>query len=63
MMCAECDKLDRLFIKPLSSRSMHFLHGTLTPELELRFDEEENATRNAIFDHRIKDHKVGDRYE
>ena len=57
MICVECDELDRKFIEPGAARLMHVLRHTLTPDLEKRFDREESSARNAIFDHRYKDHK------
>jgi hypothetical protein len=63
MICAKCDELDRRFIEPGANRTLHCFHGTLTPELEERFEAEERARRNAIFEHRYKDHDLGDKYE
>jgi hypothetical protein len=63
MICAECDTREERYIGPRTEMSLHFYKGTLTDALKEQLGREEGAAREAIFDHRAKDHKVGEKYE
>jgi len=63
MICAECDKLDRMFIRPRTERAQRRVRGKLTPEIEARLDSEEEAARTAIQEHKASDHQPGDVYQ
>jgi hypothetical protein len=63
MICAECDRLDKVYIRPRTERTQRRMRGTLTPEIETRLESEEGMARAAIQNHRANDHQPGDTYE
>ncbi len=63
MICAECDRLDKNFIRPRDERTQRIMQGALTPEIEARLDSEEITALSAIQNHRIDDHQPGDTYQ
>lgn len=63
MICAECDRLDRMYIRPRTERTQQRMRGKLTPEIEARLDSEEEIARAAIQEHKASDHQPGDTYE
>ncbi|PYU28086.1 MAG: hypothetical protein DMG32_03740 [Acidobacteria bacterium] len=63
MICAECDRLDKNFIRPRDERAQRIAQGTLNTEIEARLGSEEGTALAAIQDHRINDHQPGDTYE
>ncbi len=63
MICSECERLDREFIRPRNERAQRMRRGTLTPEIEAQLDSEEQMVLSAIQDHKAEDHQPGDTYE
>jgi hypothetical protein len=63
MICAECDRLDRNFVRPRDERARQRAQGTLAPEIEARLESDERTALAAIQNHRINDHRPGDTYE
>jgi hypothetical protein len=63
MICTECDRLDKEFIRPRNERAQRKRQGTLTPEIEARLDSEEGMARAAIQNHRANDHQPVDTYD
>jgi hypothetical protein len=60
--CAECDRRDNDFVAVRNRRWDYYTAGQLTPPVIQRFEVLEDAARNAIFDHRRRDHSSTDTF-
>lgn len=63
MICDECDRLDREFIRSRDDRAQRRSQETLTPEIEAQLESQEEVARAAIQNHRANDQQPGDTYE
>jgi hypothetical protein len=62
MTCEECDALNDAYCAVRGSRTSLFWQGRLTFESETSLDGQEQTCRDRISEHRIMDHKPGEKY-